>query len=100
MPYSQPSFEPTLITLYDAVTDSPVYRANINHFDEQLAHLEKWIDSLSRHFKRYTELLDQLNTESTIICKRAVPVGLDEALIGNTIVTVQLAQINLTGCRS
>ncbi|KAG0174817.1 SNF1-interacting protein [Apophysomyces sp. BC1021] len=81
MPYSQPSFEPTLITLYDAVTDSPVYRANINHFDEQLAHLEKWIDSLSRHFKRYTELLDQLNTESTIICKRAVPVGLDEALI-------------------
>ncbi|KAF7724746.1 SNF1-interacting protein [Apophysomyces ossiformis] len=100
MPHSRSSFEPTFITIHDAVTDSPVYRANTKHFDEQLIHLEKWLNSFLRHLKRYNDLLEQLNAESAILCKRAVPGGLDEVMIGNTMSAVQLAQINLTGYRS
>ncbi|KAL0086491.1 hypothetical protein J3Q64DRAFT_1639316 [Phycomyces blakesleeanus] len=55
---SQHTNQPTLLTLHDAITDSPVYRTNVHHYDEQLDHLEKWLDSLSRHLKLYTEKIN------------------------------------------
>lgn len=61
MPNSRSFFEPTLISIHDAVTDSPVYRANVDHVDEQLTHVEKWLDSILRHAKRYVELLHRMN---------------------------------------
>lgn len=48
----------TLLTIYDAINDSPVYRSSSLHFDEQLDLLEKWLDSLSKHMKQYTEKLN------------------------------------------
>lgn len=48
----------TLLTLQDAINDSPVYRSSSLHFDEQLDLLEKWLDSLSKHMKQYTEKLN------------------------------------------
>lgn len=53
--------QPTLLTLHDAITDSPVYRANVLHFDEQIDLLEKWLDQMSKHLKQYTE---KLNSEA------------------------------------
>jgi hypothetical protein len=53
----QPSFQP-IITLYDAITDSPVFRSGVYRYDQQLEHLEHWLDSLSRHLKLYTEKLN------------------------------------------
>jgi hypothetical protein len=50
--------QPSLITLNDAITDSPVYRANVHHFDEQLDLLEKWLDALSKHLKLYCERMN------------------------------------------
>lgn len=46
-----------LITLSDAITDSPVFRSSIYHQDIQLEHLEQWLNSLSRQLKLYTEKL-------------------------------------------
>ncbi|KAG0170006.1 SNF1-interacting protein [Apophysomyces sp. BC1015] len=78
----QPSnSQPTLITLQDAITDSPVYRANVLHFDEQLDLLEKWLDTLSKHLKLYCEKLSKFNLETNLVCKKAIPVGIDDALI-------------------
>lgn len=57
----EPAFQP-IITLYDAVTDSPVYRSSVVRYDEQLELLEQWLDSLSRQLKLYTE---KLNSKST-----------------------------------
>lgn len=53
----EPAFQP-IITLYDAITDSPVFRSSVTHYDEQLEHLEQWLDTLSRHLKLYTEKLN------------------------------------------
>ncbi|KAI9486206.1 MAG: hypothetical protein EXX96DRAFT_475495 [Benjaminiella poitrasii] len=46
-----------MFTLYDAVTDSPVFRTNMTHYDQQLDQLEHWLDSFSRQLKQYAEKL-------------------------------------------
>ncbi|KAI9027345.1 hypothetical protein CLU79DRAFT_833263 [Phycomyces nitens] len=71
----------TLITLQDAITDSPVYRANILHFDEQLDLLERWLETLSKHMKLYCDRLNKFNLETNLVCKKAIPVGIDDTLI-------------------
>ncbi|KAL0140742.1 hypothetical protein V8B55DRAFT_1510080 [Mucor lusitanicus] len=76
----EPSFQP-IITLYDAVTDSPVFRSSVYRYDQQLEHLEHWLDSLSRHLKLYTEKLNKFNADTLTLCQKAVPDGLDETLI-------------------
>lgn len=53
----EPKFQP-IVTLYDAVTDSPVFRSSVQHYDQQLEHLENWLDSLARQLKLYTEKLN------------------------------------------
>lgn len=50
----------TLLTLHDAITDSPVYRSTTLHFDDQLDLLEKWLESLSKYMKLY---VNQLNSK-------------------------------------
>ncbi|KAL7317917.1 SNF1-interacting protein [Mucor circinelloides] len=76
----EPSFQP-IITLYDAVTDSPVFRSSVYRYDQQLEHLEHWLDSLSRHLKLYTEKLNKFNADTLTLCQKAIPNGLDETLI-------------------
>lgn len=56
-------FQP-IVTLYDAVTDSPVFRSSVHHYDQQLEQLEHWLDSLARQLKLYTE---KLNSKVAII---------------------------------
>lgn len=51
-----------IITLNDAITDSPVFRSSIYHQDIQLEQLEQWLNSLSRQLKLYTEKLDSKST--------------------------------------
>lgn len=54
----------TLLSLYDAVTDSPVYRSSTLHFDEQLDLLEKWLELLTKYMKQY---VDKLNSTCLFI---------------------------------
>ncbi|KAI9321723.1 hypothetical protein BX666DRAFT_2023819 [Dichotomocladium elegans] len=73
--------QPTILTLHDAVTDSPVYRANALHFDDQIDLLEKWLDQLSKHLKLYNEKLHKFNLETNNVCKKTIPQGIDSTLI-------------------
>lgn len=59
-PGSQSSPFPTLITVHDAITDSPIYRTNVVHWDEQLDLFEKWLSALSTHMKHYIEKLNSM----------------------------------------
>ncbi|KAI8890658.1 hypothetical protein K501DRAFT_236218 [Backusella circina FSU 941] len=70
-----------IFTLYDAITDSPVFRTNVIRYDQQLEHLEHWLDSFSRQLKLYTEKLNKLNLETELVCQKAIPEGLDETLL-------------------
>ncbi|KAI8393812.1 uncharacterized protein BYT42DRAFT_552309 [Radiomyces spectabilis] len=81
MQLANTSSHSTLITLHDAVKDSPVFRASVYHFDEQLELLEKWLDSVSKQVKLYCDKLNKFNLETNALCKKAIPHGLDEALI-------------------
>lgn len=58
----------TLLTLHDAVTDSPVYRSSTLHFDEQLDLLEKWLESLSKYMKQYADKLNSKLFSQPIRC--------------------------------
>lgn len=62
-PGSQSSPFPTLITVHDAVTDSPIYRTNVVHWDEQLDLFEKWLSALSTHMKHYIEKLNSMSIQ-------------------------------------
>ncbi|KAI9279632.1 hypothetical protein BY458DRAFT_553750 [Sporodiniella umbellata] len=71
----------TLLTLQDAINDSPVYRSSSLHFDEQLDLLEKWLDALSKQMKQYTEKMNKFNLETNTLCKKVIPVGIDGIII-------------------
>ncbi|KAG2205633.1 hypothetical protein INT46_003460 [Mucor plumbeus] len=71
----------TLLTLHDAITDSPVYRSTTLHFDDQLDLLEKWLESLSKYMKLYVNQLNKFNLETNILCKKVIPVGIDDSMI-------------------
>ncbi|KAI8060354.1 hypothetical protein BC940DRAFT_337637 [Gongronella butleri] len=73
--------QPSLITLNDAITDSPVYRANVQHYDDQLELLDRWLDALAKQLKLYCEKLNKFNLETNTLCKKAMPVGIGNALI-------------------
>ncbi|CEP12823.1 hypothetical protein [Parasitella parasitica] len=71
----------TLLTLHDAITDSPVYRSTTLHFDDQLDLLEKWLESLSKYMKLYVNQLNKFNLETNTLCKKVIPVGIDDSMI-------------------
>lgn len=97
------SSQSMLLTLHDAITDSPVYRSSTLHFDEQLDLLEKWLELLSKYMKQYVDKLNsewfrrccrvikiahpycllEFNLETNILCKKVIPVGIDDSMIGN-----------------
>lgn len=101
------SSQSMLLTLHDAITDSPVYRSSTLHFDEQLDLLEKWLELLSKYMKQYVDKLNsklllvllffddkrihffyftlEFNLETNILCKKVIPVGIDVSMIGNTV---------------
>jgi hypothetical protein len=39
----------------EAVHDTPNFRANVKKFEEQIDHFEKWLDTLSKALKVYSE---------------------------------------------
>lgn len=46
-----------ILTIQDVVLDSPVWRANVSHLEDQIDQFEKWIDGFIRALKNYIEAL-------------------------------------------
>lgn len=46
-----------ILTIQDVVLDSPVWRANVLHLEDQIDQFEKWIDGFIRALKNYIEAL-------------------------------------------
>ncbi|KAL9552880.1 hypothetical protein MBANPS3_003554 [Mucor bainieri] len=72
-----------ILTLQDVILDSPVWRANVLHLDEQIDQFEKWIDGFTRALKNYIEAINKHNTQASTLCKRTFFTGLDGTLIDN-----------------
>ncbi|KAI7870123.1 hypothetical protein BDF14DRAFT_144215 [Spinellus fusiger] len=75
----------TIITFNDAITDSPIYRSNTSHYDQQLIHLEKWLTSLSHQLTLYNKKLNELNLQAVTFCEHIVPVDVDTTLIDSQV---------------
>ncbi|KAF1805942.1 hypothetical protein FB192DRAFT_1365244 [Mucor lusitanicus] len=72
-----------ILTLQDVILDSPVWRANVLHLEEQIDQFEKWIDGFTRALKSYIEAIHKHNTQASTLCKRTFFSGLDGTLIDN-----------------
>lgn len=54
-----------ILTLQDVILDSPVWRANVLHLEEQIDQFEKWIDGFTRALKSYIEAIHSKCIQST-----------------------------------
>ncbi|GAN05638.1 hypothetical protein MAM1_0097d05110 [Mucor ambiguus] len=72
-----------ILTLQDVILDSPVWRANVLHLEEQIDQFEKWIDGFTRALKNYIEAINKHNTQASTLCKRTFFSSLDGTLIDN-----------------
>ncbi|KAI8053146.1 uncharacterized protein B0P05DRAFT_433831, partial [Gilbertella persicaria] len=46
-----------ILTIQDVVLDSPVWRANVLHLQDQIDIFEKWIDGFIKALKSYIETM-------------------------------------------
>lgn len=53
--YSLPT---NTFTIQDVILDTPVWRSNVIHLEEQIEHFEKWIDGFIRALKSYIEVIN------------------------------------------
>ncbi|RUS33868.1 hypothetical protein BC938DRAFT_483419 [Jimgerdemannia flammicorona] len=51
------SLPTNIITVQDAVSDTPAFRSNVEHFEDQVELLERWLENLVRSLKHYSEEL-------------------------------------------
>lgn len=50
----------SMLTIQDAVLDSPIYRANIAHIEDQVDQIQLWLEGLTKQLRLY---LDELNSK-------------------------------------
>ncbi|KAG2233388.1 hypothetical protein INT48_000391 [Thamnidium elegans] len=74
-----------ILTIQDVVLDSPVWRANVLHLEDQIDQFEKWIDGFIRALKNYIDALIKHNNLATTLCKRTFFSGLDDTLIDSRV---------------
>lgn len=56
-----------ILTIQDVVLDSPVWRANVLHLEDQIDQFEKWIDGFIRSLKSYIDaFISKIQTYITI----------------------------------
>ncbi|KAI8997434.1 hypothetical protein BDB01DRAFT_38100 [Pilobolus umbonatus] len=75
-----------ILTIHDVILDSPVWRANLLHLEDQIEHFEKWIDGFLRALKGYIDVIKKYNTQASTLCKKTFFHDIDDSLIvGNVI---------------
>ena len=57
------SFPTNLWTIQDVLIDSPVWKSNILHLEEQIDHFEKWVEGLMKSLKQYIDAVISKNKE-------------------------------------
>lgn len=54
------SLPTNILTIQDVVLDSPVWRANVLHLEDQIDQFEKWINDFIRALKNYIEAIHSM----------------------------------------
>ena len=69
------------VTFKEAALDSPSFRASINHMDDQIDNIEKWIMALSSSVKKFPKYLEELQSFSNSFLEHLVPPFIQDGLI-------------------
>jgi hypothetical protein len=51
------SYATQVLTIQDVLTDSPVWRANLIHIEDQMDQFEKWMEGFLRALKSYIDAI-------------------------------------------
>ncbi|CAG8520665.1 15641_t:CDS:10 [Funneliformis caledonium] len=65
----------------EAIHDTPNFRANVRKFEEQVDHFEKWLDTLFKALKHYSEESVKYNEASNNLTRKATQVPSDDSLL-------------------
>ncbi|CUM46210.1 uncharacterized protein AC631_00025 [Debaryomyces fabryi] len=69
------------VTFKEAALDSPSFRASINHIDDQIDNIEKWVIALSSSVKKFPKYLEELQSFSNSFLEHLVPLFIQDGLI-------------------
>lgn len=69
------------VTFKEAALDSPSFRASINHIDDQIDNIEKWVIALSSSVKKFPKYLEELQSFSNSFLEHLVPPFIQDGLI-------------------
>jgi hypothetical protein len=53
-----------MLTIQDAVLDSPIFRANVTHIEDQVDQIQLWLEGLTKQLRLY---LDELNSRFYLV---------------------------------
>ncbi|KAI7865519.1 hypothetical protein BDF14DRAFT_1883469 [Spinellus fusiger] len=70
-----------VITLHDVVLDSPLWRANVIHVEDQIDQFAKWIDKFTSMIKQYIEAMEKQNIETRNLSKWTHTHTIDSSLL-------------------
>ncbi|KAG0743102.1 hypothetical protein G6F62_005737 [Rhizopus arrhizus] len=77
-----------IFTLQDIVLDSPVWRTNMIHLEDQIDQYEKWLDGFIRYLKSYIESMIKCQQQANNLCKRTFLSGIDCALMDTNMASI------------
>ncbi|KAG9285079.1 hypothetical protein G9A89_009890 [Geosiphon pyriformis] len=72
---------PANLHLSEAILDSPTFRANVRHFEEQVDYFEKWLDGLWKSLKNYVDEMIKFNEASNLLAQRSLPFHVEDSMI-------------------
>ncbi|KAI9265211.1 hypothetical protein BDA99DRAFT_604465 [Phascolomyces articulosus] len=75
------SFPTNIWTIHDVIIDTPVWKSNILHLEEQIDHFEKWVEGFMKALKQYIDAVIKYNAQTSHLCKKILPQNLDGSLI-------------------
>lgn len=78
------------VNFKEAALDSPSFRANVNHLDNQINSLEDWMNALSKSLVKLNAKLEETKQFSNSFLENLVPGFLQEGLIDQEYTTTAL----------
>lgn len=69
------------VSLKEAATDSPTFRASINHLDDQIDNIEQWLQALVSSCRKVPKLLNEVQSFYNSFMDHLLPSFLQDGLV-------------------
>lgn len=86
------------VSFKEAALDSPSFRASVNHVDDQIENIEKWLVALSSSIKKFPKYIKEFQIFSNSFLEHLVPPFIQDGLIDQEY-TVQALTTTASGLK-